>query len=110
MPTTRDSSSSPACSCFRLSPRDLGAIASAIAPLMAVFVNFVSLRPALGETVKDRHAARHATCVPRRASFPLVVADIPPVLMVANRGPRGSLRKSLEAAPSAVKLAAGRDD
>jgi rare lipoprotein A len=91
-----------------LSPRDHGAIASALAPLMVIFVNVASPRPALGQTAKDKKAERFALYAPQRATLALADGDVPPVLRLAGRGARGSLWKSVDATPAAAERPALR--
>ena len=90
---------------LRLSPRG-STIASAIAPLMIIFVHAASPRPALGQAAKDKKTERSAPYAPQRASFPLAAVDIPPVLRLAGRRARGSLWKRFAAAPAAAELSA----
>ena len=108
MPIKQKSSSPGTLSGLGLSPRDHGAIASAIAPLMVLFVNVASPRPALGQTAKDKKMERFALYAPPRATIPLANADVPPVLRLADGGARGSVWKSLDAAPASAELQALR--
>ena len=86
-----------------LSPRGHGAIASAIAPLMIIFVNAAAPRPALAQTAKDKKTERAAPYAPQRASVPLAAADLPPVLRLAGGGARGSLWQRFDFAPAAAE-------
>jgi rare lipoprotein A len=90
MPIKQKSSLSGTLTGLGLSPRDHGAIASAIAPLMVIFVNVASPRPALGQTCKDKKAERFALYVPQRATLPLADGALPPLLRLADRGSAGS--------------------
>ena len=80
-----------------LSPRDHGAIASAIAPLMAMFVNVAAPRPALGQTAKDKKTERFALYAPQRAVMALADGGLPPLLRFAARGGRGGLGRIADA-------------
>jgi peptidoglycan lytic transglycosylase len=91
-----------------LSPRGHGAIASALAPLMVIFVNVAAPRPALGQTAKDKKAERFALYAPQRATLALADGDVPAVLRLAERGARGSLWQSVDAAPAAAERQALR--
>ncbi|HEY1473139.1 MAG TPA: septal ring lytic transglycosylase RlpA family protein [Pseudolabrys sp.] len=68
-------------SALPLSWREHGAIASAIAPLMIIFVMVAAPRPALAQPADTLYA-------PQRTSLPLADADLPPVLRLAALGPR----------------------
>lgn len=106
MPMKRNSSVPRTRSGLQLSPRDKGAIASAIAPLMVMFINVASPRPALGESVNNKKVERPAHYGPQRANLTLAAVDIPPVLRLAGRGARGNLWKKFDAAPAAADLPA----
>jgi rare lipoprotein A len=108
MPIKQKSSMPGARTGLRLSPRDHGAIASALAPLMVIFVNVASPRPALGQAAKDKKAERFALYAPQRATLALADGDFPPVLRLAGRGARGSLWKSVDATPAAAERPALR--
>ena len=103
MPIKQKSSLPGTRSGLGLSPRDHGAIASALAPLMVIFVNVASPRPALGQTAKDKKAERFALYAPQRATLALADGDVPPVLRLAGRGARGSHWKSVDATPAAAE-------
>jgi rare lipoprotein A len=102
MPIKQKSSLPGTRSSLGLSPRDHGAIASALAPLMVIFVNVASPRPALGQTAKDKKPERFALYAPQPATLALADGDFPPVLRLAGRGARGSLWKSVDATPAAA--------
>ena len=67
-----------------LARRDHGAIASAIAPLMLLFVNVASPRPAFGQSAKDKAVALIALYAPEREAD-AADADPPAVLDLAGR-------------------------
>lgn len=102
MPIKQKSSLPGTRSSLGLSPRDHGAIASALAPLMVIFVNVASPRPALGQTAKDKKPERFALYAPQPATLALADGDFPPVLRLAGRGARGNLWKSVDATPAAA--------
>lgn len=79
-----------------LSPREHGAIASAIAPLMLIFVNVASPRPALGQIYKDKKAERFAFYAPQRGSMSPADGVFPPLPRLAERGARGSLWSNVD--------------
>jgi rare lipoprotein A len=82
MPNTEQSlSRAPA---LGLTPRDHGAIASAIAPLMLLFVNVASPRPAFGQSAKDKTAALIALYAPEREADAAAAGE-PAVLNLAGR-------------------------
>jgi hypothetical protein len=66
MPINQKSSIPGAVTALGLSPRDHGAIASAIAPLMVLFINVASPRAAFGQSGKDKKLERFALYTPRR--------------------------------------------
>ena len=70
-----------------LSRRDHGAIASAIAPLMVLFINVASPRPALAQNGKDKKLERCAPMAPQRASLALDGDGLPPMLTFATSIP-----------------------
>lgn len=100
MPIKQKSSLSGTLTGLGLSPRDHGAIASAIAPLMVIFVNVASPRPALGQTCKDKKAERFAHYVPQRGTLPLADGAFPPLLRLADRGVRGSVWSNFDVTPT----------
>jgi len=99
MPIKQNSSSTGNCSGLGLSPRDHGAIASAIAPLMVIFVNVAAPRPANAQCGKDNNAERSALYAPRATMLALAASELPPVLRLSARNGRGDARRSLDATP-----------
>ena len=86
MPTKQKSSLPGTLSGLGLTARDHSAIASAIAPLMALFVSAAAPRPALGQTAKDKKTERFALYAPQRAVMALADGGLPPLLRFAARG------------------------
>ena len=113
MPIKQNSSSPRTLAGLGLSPRDHGAIASAIAPLMAIFVNVAAPRPANAQCAKDNKAERSALYAPQRAVLALADGDLPPVIRLAARDGRGEprprRRRDAEVAGGARSAAAGAD-
>ena len=85
MPIKQNSSSTGNCSALGLSPRDNGAIASAVAPLLVIFVNVAAPRPANAQCSKDTKAERSALYAPQRIALALADGDLPPVIRLAAR-------------------------
>jgi rare lipoprotein A len=106
MPIKQKSSLSGTRSGLGLTSRDHGAIASAIAPLMVLFVNLAAPRPALGQTAKDEKTERIALYAPQRGMIQLAVRDLPPVLRLLERGLRANARTSFDATPELQALLA----
>ena len=107
MPIKQNSSSTGNCSGLGLSPRDHGAIASAIAPLMVIFVNVAAPRPANAQCAKDNKAERAAFHAPQRAGLTLADGALPPVLRLAARDVRvDALRDVWRGAGATPKLQA----
>jgi rare lipoprotein A len=107
MPIKQNSSSTGNCSGLGLSPRDHGAIASAIAPLMVIFVNVAAPRPANAQCAKDNKAERAAAYAPQRASLTLADGALPPVIRLAARDVRrDALRDVWRGAGATPKLQA----
>jgi peptidoglycan lytic transglycosylase len=88
MPIKQNSSSTGTRSGFGLSSHEHGAIASAIAPLMVIFVNVAAPRPANAQCSKDTKAERSALLAPQPAMLALAGRDLPPVIRLAARDVR----------------------
>lgn len=107
MPIKQNSSSTGTCSGLGLSARDHGAIASAIAPLMAIFVNVAAPRPANAQCAKDTKAERSALYAPRATTLALSDGGLPPVIRLAARDVRhDALRDVWRGAGATPKLQA----
>jgi rare lipoprotein A len=100
MPIKHNSSLPVTATALGLSPRDNGAISAAIAPLMVIFINVASPRPALGQTCKDKNAERFAPCAPQRATVALADGALPPLLRLADRGEPGSAWRNVDVTPA----------
>ena len=85
MPIKQNSSSTGLCSGLGLTCNEHGAIASAIAPLMVIFVNVAAPRPANAQCAKDTKAERAALYAPRATTLALSDGDLPPVIRLAAR-------------------------
>ena len=88
MPIKQNSSSTGPRSGLGLSSRDHGAIASAIAPLMVIFVNVAAPRPANAQCAKDNKAERAAAYAPQRIALAPADGGLPPVIRLAARDGR----------------------
>jgi peptidoglycan lytic transglycosylase len=99
MPIKQKSSLPGTLSGLGLTARDHSAIASAIAPLMALFVSTAAPRPALGQTAKDKKTERFALYAPQRAVMALADGGLPPLLRFAARGGRGGPGRVASATP-----------
>ena len=103
MPVRDKSSPSDTVPALGLTPRDHGAIASAIAPLMLLFVNVAAPRPAFGQTAKDKAAALIALYMPERDGD-AADTDEPVVLDFAGRKAGGNTCHRADAAPQRQAL------
>lgn len=98
MLTKRNSSSTVTRSGLGLSSHEHGAIASAIAPLMVIFVNVAAPRPANAQCGKDTKAERSALYTPRM-TLALADGDLPPVIRLAARDVRHDAWRGAGATP-----------
>jgi rare lipoprotein A len=89
-----------------LTARDHGAIASALAPLMVLFVSAAAPRPALGQTAKDKKTERFALYAPQRAAAARADGGLPPVLRFTARSGRGRFGRYADATPQLQALLA----
>jgi rare lipoprotein A len=88
MPIKQNSSSTGMGSGLGLSAHEHGAIASAIAPLMVIFVNVAAPRPANAQCSKDVKAERSVLYAPQRIALALADGNLPPVIRLAARDVR----------------------
>lgn len=79
-------SHSPSCAALPLTARDKGAIASAIAPLLLIFINVATPKPAQAQEEQDQTAAR-TLIAPQDEPLLSVDADMA-VVRLANTPPR----------------------
>ena len=95
MLTQQNSSPTGTRSGLGLSPHEHGAIASAIAPLMVLFVNVAAPRPANAQCSQDNKAKQSMLYAPQAAPLALAAGDLPPVLKLhARRAPRRRTQSS----------------
>ena len=104
MPINQKSSIPGAVPALGLSPRDHGAIASAIAPLMVLFVNVASPRAAFAQSGKDKKLERFALYTPQPAGVALADGGPAPTLIFATW--RGGAGRDLGATPKLRALLA----
>ncbi len=99
MLTQQNSSPTGTRSGLRLSPQEHGAIASAIAPLMVLFVNVAVPRPANAQCSQDNKAEQFMLYAPQAAPLARAASDLPPVLKLATRAVRRDAARGLDATP-----------
>jgi rare lipoprotein A len=99
MLSKQNSSSTGPRSGLGLSPHEHGAIASAIAPLMVIFVNVAAPRPANAQCGNDTKAGRSALYVPQATTLALSADGLPPVIRLAARDVRRDAWSNAGATP-----------
>ena len=100
MPIKHNSSLPVTLTALGLTARDNGAISAAIAPLIVIFINVASPRPALGQTCKDKKAERFASYAPQRATIALADGALPPLLRLGDGGEPGSAWRNFDVTPA----------